>query len=64
MGSYYYKFVKIWNGNPNNRSGFFGLRDFYSYIKYVCRQIKEDRHLIEVEKAVIRAIQINFDGQK
>ena len=50
--------------NLRRRQGFFGLRDFYSYTKYVCNQIKENNDLIEINKAVARAIQINFDGQK
>jgi hypothetical protein len=39
LGRYYYKFIEEWNRNKNNREGYFGLRDFYCYIKYICKEI-------------------------
>jgi DNA topoisomerase IB len=65
LGSHYFKFINKWNANLNNRDGFFGLRDFYSYVKYVCSQIKANGNDPgEIDKAIARAIQINFDGQR
>jgi len=37
MGEYYFKFITKWEDNHRNKAGFFGLRDFYNYVKYVCK---------------------------
>lgn len=39
MAHYYHKFIEVWDSDILNFTGFFGLRDFYSYIKYVCEKI-------------------------
>jgi hypothetical protein len=36
----YFRFINEWKSRPNNNHpDFFGLRDFYSLIKYVCERI-------------------------
>jgi hypothetical protein len=43
FGKYYYNFIEEWNEIKNNREGYFGLRDFYCYIKYICKELTENR---------------------
>jgi hypothetical protein len=58
--------LEEWNADKSKREGFFGLRDFYCYVKYACEVIKRegstDFHVLE--SALAKSIQINFDGQK
>ena len=64
MAQNYYKFIENWDGEEQNFIGFFGLRDFYSFIKYVCQKISEGISVeVEIQKIVSESIQINFDGQ-
>lgn len=39
LGTYYYNFIKLWNAHQSHNSGFFGLRDFYNYVKYVSKRV-------------------------
>ncbi len=39
LGAYYYHFIEQWNQNNPQNSGFFGMRDFYHYVKYVSTKI-------------------------
>lgn len=64
MGNYYFNFMDRWNTNEMNRKGFFGLRDFYSYVKHVCKMIKQGGPSIDFEEELGKAILKNFDGQE
>ena len=49
MGTYYFNFISQWENNfsqehnrNSEKSGFFGLRDFYNYVKFVCKKVKDN----------------------
>jgi uncharacterized cupin superfamily protein len=63
---YYSHFLQEWNRSKENITNFFGLRDFYSFIKYICEDICKKNHVLENEftKLVATSVKANFDGQK
>ena len=64
MASYYDEFIKKWDREGQNSVGFFGLRDFYSYIKYVCQNINgEEMNERIISEVIFQSVMINFDGQ-
>ena len=36
LAKFYNQFLEEWNADKAKREGFFGLRDFYCYVKYAC----------------------------
>ena len=62
MGVYYNNFINKWENQVSSLNGFFGLRDFYNYVKYVCSKMAEGA-IYDFDKYLDEAIKINFDGQ-
>jgi len=48
MGIYYWKFIKEWEKIYPEKIGFYGLRDFYNLIKYICKKIGENRQSVNL----------------
>ena len=46
MGEYYSRFLKEWEKYDSSQKGFFGLRDFYNYVKYVCKKLEKEGNYI------------------
>lgn len=64
----YFRFIKEWKGRQlNDHPDFFGLRDFYSLIKYVCSRILTDKVSKDDERKCVeimrRSVERNFDGR-
>lgn len=64
----YFRFIKEWKNKQNNdHKDFFGLRDFYSLIKYVCSRIINENVSKDNERACAeimrRSVERNFDGR-
>lgn len=64
MGEYYNRFMKEWENVDSTQKGFFGLRDFYNYVKHVCRKVKQEGNYIKFDSELNKAININFDGKE
>jgi len=62
MGEYYCNFIKEWGLQNTTQKGFFGLRDFYNYVKYMAKKLRPG-NFIPFEEELDKAITINFDGQ-
>lgn len=65
MSDWYCEFVKQWDieHKDNYKEGFFGLRDFYCYIKYVAEDLLKE-NVGNLDDIIRKSIQTNFDGQE
>lgn len=67
----YCQFIKIWEGSNEARlKDFFGLRDFYFLVKYVCKEFRDqgmtnaERDRTRVAAMLRRGVERNFDGRE
>lgn len=65
MSEWYFDFIVKWDNEHRGQynEGFFGLRDFYCYIKHVAEEIKNGSNK-PIDEIIIESIETNFDGQR
>jgi hypothetical protein len=64
MSDWYFDFVKNWDLEYKDtyKEGFFGLRDFYCYIKFVAEELEKESKT-NINDIIRSSILTNFDGQ-